>query len=57
MRPNQITITYPHGVTDLRAELFSLKHRHGLNVSHFCRLWIEKGIAEYKKQTLEDSVR
>jgi len=48
MRHNQITITYPQNATDLRTELFALKNRHGLNVSHFCRKWIEKGIVEYK---------
>jgi hypothetical protein len=48
MRHNQITITYPQNATDLRTELFALKNQHGLNVSHFCRMWIEKGIVEYK---------
>lgn len=48
MRHNQITITYPQNTTDLRTELFALKNQYGLNVSHFCRKQIEKGIIEYK---------
>jgi len=48
MRHNQITTTYPQSATDLRTELFALKNQYGLNVSHFCRKQIEKGIIEYK---------
>lgn len=53
MRYNQITITYPRDSADLRSDLFALKHRYGLNVSHFCRMCIAKGIAEYKSIALE----
>jgi len=53
MRYNQITITYPQDSADLRSELFALKHRYGLNISHFCRMCIQKGIAEYKLLSLE----
>ena len=46
MRSNQITITYPKGSTDIRAELSRLKTLQGINASAFCRLWIEKGLQE-----------
>jgi len=57
MRYNQITVTYPQDAADLRTELFSLKHRYGLNVSHFCRKCIERGIAEYKSLSLEVNLK
>jgi hypothetical protein len=46
MRSNQITITYPKGSTDIKAELLRLKTLQGINASAFCRLWIEKGLQE-----------
>jgi len=46
MRSNQITVTYPKGSTDIRAELTRLKTLHCINASAFCRLWIQKGIQE-----------
>ena len=46
MRNNQITVTYPRGGTDIRAELSRLKTLKGINASAFCRLWIEKGLQE-----------
>jgi len=48
MRNNQITITCPQDSTDLRAELFALKNQYSVNISHFCRKCIEKGLADYK---------
>jgi hypothetical protein len=44
MRSNQITVTYPKGSTDIRAELSRLKTLQGINASAFCRLWIERGL-------------
>jgi hypothetical protein len=46
MRSNQITVTYPKGSTDIRAELSRLKSLQGINASAFCRLWIQKGLQE-----------
>jgi hypothetical protein len=46
MRSNQITVTYPRGSTDIKAELSRLKTLQGINASAFCRLWIEKGLHE-----------
>ena len=46
MRNNQITVTYPKGSTDIKAELSRLKALQGINASAFCRLWIEKGLQE-----------
>jgi len=46
MRSNQITVTYPRGSMDIRAELSRLKTLKGINASAFCRLWIEKGLQE-----------
>jgi len=46
MRSNQITVTYPRGARDIKAELSRLKVRQGINVSAFCRMWIEKGLQE-----------
>ena len=46
MRSNQITVTYPKGSADIRAELSRLKALQGINASAFCRLWIERGLQE-----------
>ena len=46
MKRNQLTVTYPKGSTDIRAELSRLKSLQGINASAFCRLWIEKGLQE-----------
>ena len=46
MRNNQITVTYPKGSADIRAELSRLKVMQGINASAFCRLWIQKGLQE-----------
>ena len=53
MRNNQITVTYPKGSTDIRAELFRLKTLQGINASAFCRLWIEKGLQEAARDLQE----
>jgi len=46
MRSNQITVTYPNGSMDIRAELARLKTLQGINASAFCRLCIERGLQE-----------
>ena len=46
MRRNQITVTCPSGSMDIKAELSRLKTLQGINVSAFCRLWIERGLQE-----------
>jgi len=53
MRSNQITVTYPRGSTDIKAELSRLKTLQGINASAFCRLWIEKGLQEVARGLLE----
>ncbi len=53
MRSNQITVTYPNGSMDIRAELARLKTLQGINASAFCRLWIEKGLQEVAKAPQE----
>jgi hypothetical protein len=53
MRSNQITVTYPKGSMDIRAELSRLKTLKGINASAFCRLWIEKGLYEAAKAPQE----
>jgi hypothetical protein len=53
MRSNQITITYPKGSTDIRAELSRLKTLQGINASAFCRLWIEQGLQEAARDRQE----
>jgi len=54
MRSNQITVTYPKGSTDIRAELTRLKNLQGINVSAFCRLWIQKGLQEARRALQDD---
>jgi len=46
MRSNQITVTYPRGSTDIKAELQRLKTLQGIDASAFCRRLIEKGLKE-----------
>jgi hypothetical protein len=53
MRRNQITITYPRGSTDIKAELSRLKALQGINASAFCRLWIERGLQEAARDLQE----
>jgi hypothetical protein len=53
MRSNQITVTYPRGSTDIKAELSRLKTLHGINASAFCRRWIEKGLQEAARDLQE----
>ena len=53
MRSNQITVTYPKGSTDIRAELSRLRTLQGINASAFCRLWIEKGLKEAARASQE----
>jgi hypothetical protein len=53
MRTNQITVTYPMGGTDIKAELSRLKTLQGINASAFCRLWIEKGLQEAARDLKE----
>jgi len=53
IRSNQITVTYPKGSTDIRAELSRLKRLQDINASAFCRLWIEKGLHEAARDRQE----
>ena len=53
MRSNQITVTYPRGSTDIKAELSRLKTLQGINASAFCRLWIERGLQEAARDLQE----
>jgi hypothetical protein len=53
MRNNQITVTYPKGSADIRAELSRLKALQGINASAFCRLWIQKGLQEAARERQE----
>jgi hypothetical protein len=53
MRSNQITVTYPRGSMDIKAELSRLKILQGINASAFCRLWIEKGLQEATRDLQE----
>ena len=38
---------------DIKAELSRLKALRGINVSAFCRLWIERGLQEASREFQE----
>jgi len=54
MKKSQVTITDPHD--QIKTQLYALKRKRGINISHFCRDAVEDRINQFNDEMMSKNL-